>query len=103
MNGQPIPPQHGKPVRAIVPGHVGVRNVKWLNKIVLSDEESHGPWQRGMSYKGFSPSTKSLEGIDVESIPSLQEQPVRPFCLLAFLPLFAAVSLLSSHPLMNII
>ena len=103
MNGQPIPPQHGKPVRAIVPGHVGVRNVKWLNKIVLSDEESHGPWQRGMSYKGFSPSTTSLEGIDVESIPSLQEQPVRPFCLLPFLPLFAAVSLLSLHPLMNII
>ena len=77
MNGQPIPPQHGKPVRIIVPGHVGVRNVKWLSKIVLSNEESQGPWQRGMSYKGFSPSTKSLEGIDVEAIPSLQEQPVQ--------------------------
>ena len=50
---------------------------QWLSKIMLSDEESHGPWQRGMSYKGFSPSTKSLEGIDVEAIPSLQEQPVQ--------------------------
>jgi sulfite oxidase len=77
MNDEPIPLQHGKPVRVIVPGHVGVRNVKWLSKIMLSDEESHGPWQRGMSYKGFSPSTRSLEGIDVEAIPSLQEQPVQ--------------------------
>jgi len=77
MNDQPIPIQHGKPVRVIVPGHVGVRNVKWLTQIKLSTEESHGPWQRGMSYKGFSPSTRSLDGIDVEAIPSLQEQPVQ--------------------------
>jgi len=61
----------------VVPGHVGVRNVKWLNGIVLSSEEATGPWQRGMSYKGFGPSVRSLEGIDVEAIPSLQEQPVQ--------------------------
>jgi sulfite oxidase len=30
-----------------------------------------------MSYKGFSPSLKTIEGIDVERIPSLQEQPVQ--------------------------
>jgi len=39
------------PLRAIVPGHVGVRNVKWLNGIVISDVEAPGPWQRGMAYK----------------------------------------------------
>jgi sulfite oxidase len=76
MNDRPLPAQHGFPLRAIVPGHVGVRNVKWLSKIRLSGEEAHGPWQRGMAYKGFSPSVRSLEGIDVEAIPSLQEQPV---------------------------
>jgi sulfite oxidase len=54
-----------------------VRNVKWLTGITLSEEEAHGPWQRGMSYKGFGPSTKTIEGIDVENIPSLQEQPVQ--------------------------
>ena len=42
---------HSAPLRAIVPGHVGVRNAKWLNGIVLSDEEAPGPWQRGMAYK----------------------------------------------------
>lgn len=30
-----------------------------------------------MAYKGFGPSLKSIEGIDVERIPSLQEQPVQ--------------------------
>lgn len=77
MNDEPLPPQHGYPLRAVIPGHVGVRNVKWVSKIVLSSEEATGPWQRGMSYKGFNPSVKSLEGIQVEDIPSLQEQPVQ--------------------------
>ena len=64
-------------LRVVVPGHVGVRNVKWLTGITLSSEEAQGPWQRGMAYKGFGPSTKTIEGIDVEAIPSLQEQPVQ--------------------------
>ncbi len=77
MNGQSIPLEHGFPVRAIVPGHVGVRNVKWVNKITLSPEEAKGTWQRGMAYKGFSPATKTLEGVDVEKIPSVQETSVQ--------------------------
>jgi sulfite oxidase len=76
MNDEELPVQHGFPLRAIVPGHVGVRNVKWVSKIRLSGEEAGGPWQRGMAYKGFGPSLKSLENVDVEKIPSLQEQPV---------------------------
>jgi sulfite oxidase len=31
FNNEDIPTQHGYPLRAIVPGHVGVRNVKWLD------------------------------------------------------------------------
>eukprot|EP01039_Chlorochromonas_danica_P000025 gene25-28_t len=77
MNDEPLNAAHGFPLRIVVPGHVGVRNVKWANKIRLSGEEAHGPWQRGMAYKGFGPSVKSLEGIDVEGILSLQEQPVQ--------------------------
>eukprot|EP00606_Chrysophyceae_sp_TOSAG23-5_P000285 GSChrysophyteH2.ASY1.ANO1.1605.1 assembled CDS len=77
MNGEELPENSGHPLRVIVPGHVGVRNVKWVKEVRLSSEEAVGPWQRGMSYKGFGPSTTSLEGIDVEGIPSLQEQPVQ--------------------------
>ncbi len=34
--------QHGFPVRAVIPGHAGVRNVKWLTGIRLSTEEAYG-------------------------------------------------------------
>ena len=56
MNGQPLPRDHGFPVRVIIPGIVGARQVKWLGKIILSDEESSSHWQQ-KDYKGFSPST----------------------------------------------
>ena len=76
MNGAPIPPHHGYPLRCVVPGVVGVRSVKWLTSVAASGEEATGPWQRGMAYKGFAPGLTSVEGIDVEAVPSVQEQPV---------------------------
>jgi len=33
-------------VRVIVPGVTGARNVKWLNRIVLSETECQGHWQQ---------------------------------------------------------
>ena len=33
MNGQPLPPQHGFPVRLLVPGWYGMTSVKWLRSI----------------------------------------------------------------------
>ena len=33
MNGQPLPPQHGFPLRLIVPGWYGMTQVKWLTRI----------------------------------------------------------------------
>lgn len=77
MNGEPLPAEHGFPCRLVVPGHVGVRNVKWVGRICVSKEEAEGPWQRGMAYKGFSPMVKSCAGMDVEKIPSMQEMPVQ--------------------------
>ncbi|KAF4945780.1 hypothetical protein FSARC_14363 [Fusarium sarcochroum] len=40
MNDVPLPPDHGYPVRVIIPGYVGGRNVKWLKKIWISDKEN---------------------------------------------------------------
>jgi len=37
MNGQPLTAGHGFPVRLVAPGWYGVANVKWLNRIELSD------------------------------------------------------------------
>lgn len=40
MNGEPLPLDHGYPARMVVPGFIGARSVKWLGKIVVSDEPS---------------------------------------------------------------
>ncbi|KAI9746937.1 MAG: hypothetical protein M1835_002315, partial [Candelina submexicana] len=40
MNDVPLPPDHGHPVRVVIPGFVGGRCVKWLQKIWVSDKEN---------------------------------------------------------------
>jgi DMSO/TMAO reductase YedYZ molybdopterin-dependent catalytic subunit len=45
MNGRDLPPDHGYPVRAIVPGHFGVASVKWLTRISAVREPFQGYWQ----------------------------------------------------------
>jgi len=45
MNGRDLPPGHGFPVRAIVPGHYGMASVKWLTRIEAVREPFHGYWQ----------------------------------------------------------
>ena len=47
MNGQPLLPQHGFPLRLIVPGWYGMASVKWLNRIDAIDHEFTGHQQRG--------------------------------------------------------
>ena len=46
MNGVPLPPEHGFPVRAIVPGLYGMMNAKWITDIELVDKVYEGFWQR---------------------------------------------------------
>ncbi|KAK4204127.1 hypothetical protein QBC40DRAFT_217794 [Triangularia verruculosa] len=40
MNGLPLHPDHGKPLRVVIPGMIGGRSVKWLKKIIISDHPS---------------------------------------------------------------
>ncbi|GAA5913630.1 uncharacterized protein JCM6883_004028 [Sporobolomyces salmoneus] len=40
MNGEALEPDHGFPLRLVVPGQIGGRSVKWLKKIEVSDKES---------------------------------------------------------------
>ena len=42
MNGEPLPPEHGFPVRLIAPGWYGVANVKWLTHIDVIDHRYAG-------------------------------------------------------------
>ena len=76
MNGEPLPADHGYPLRAVVPGHVGVRNVKWLKSVTAAADEADGVWQQGIAYKSFSPAVTTLDGLDVAAAPPMQETPV---------------------------
>jgi DMSO/TMAO reductase YedYZ molybdopterin-dependent catalytic subunit len=45
MNGQYLTPDHGYPLRVIVPGHYGMASVKWLTNIVATTQPFQGYWQ----------------------------------------------------------
>ncbi|KAI1159099.1 nitrate reductase [Nemania serpens] len=40
MNGETLPPDHGKPLRVVIPGQIGGRSVKWLKRIIITKEPS---------------------------------------------------------------
>lgn len=50
MNGSPLPPQHGYPLRLVVPGWYGMASVKWLRSIELIDHEFTG-YQNAVAYR----------------------------------------------------
>ena len=49
MNGASLPPQHGAPVRLVVPGWYGMASVKWLRDIEVIDRPFDG-YQQARSY-----------------------------------------------------
>jgi DMSO/TMAO reductase YedYZ molybdopterin-dependent catalytic subunit len=46
MNGAPLEPSHGFPVRALIPNIYGMKNAKWIKEITLVDTEYEGFWQK---------------------------------------------------------
>jgi DMSO/TMAO reductase YedYZ molybdopterin-dependent catalytic subunit len=50
MNGAPLPPQHGYPLRLVVPGWYGMASVKWLRSIELIDHTFTG-YQNAVAYR----------------------------------------------------
>jgi DMSO/TMAO reductase YedYZ molybdopterin-dependent catalytic subunit len=55
MNGEPLTAAHGFPLRVVVPGWYGMASVKWLQRIIVTDQPFNGYyqsidyayWQRG--------------------------------------------------------
>mmetsp|Transcript_247 Transcript_247/g.431 ORF Transcript_247/g.431 Transcript_247/m.431 type:complete len:638 (+) Transcript_247:134-2047(+) len=73
MNDEPLPRDHGYPLRVIVPGYAAVRNVKWLSKLELAEEQAEGAWQRGLNYKVLPPSVVDANEVDLDKMPGLAE------------------------------
>ena len=49
INGEPLPPQHGFPLRLVVPGWYGMTSVKWLRSITVLDHPFEG-YQQANAY-----------------------------------------------------
>ncbi|MFE5732512.1 sulfite oxidase [Streptomyces sp. NPDC056528] len=44
MNGEPLPYDHGHPVRLVVPSWIGIASIKWLGDIEVSTRPLTSPW-----------------------------------------------------------
>ena len=75
MNGTDLPLDHGYPLRVVVPGTVGARQVKWLNKITASQNESNSHWQQ-KDYKTFAPSV-DWGTANFEKAVAIQDYPLQ--------------------------
>jgi DMSO/TMAO reductase YedYZ molybdopterin-dependent catalytic subunit len=54
MNGETLPPDHGFPVRLVVPSWIGIASIKWLGQIEVSDTPLFSPWNTQF-YRLFGP------------------------------------------------
>jgi sulfite oxidase len=79
MNNLPLDKDHGYPLRLIVPGYVGIRNVKWIKNIILSDEEADSNVQKGIAYKGLPHYIKgnNLDNLELNNYYTTNEMPVQ--------------------------
>jgi len=77
MNGAPLTPAHGAPVRVIAPGLAGARSVKWLDDIRLQPQESTNHYQR-RDYKVLPQEVTSMEEAEKywDVTPALMDMPV---------------------------
>jgi sulfite oxidase len=73
MNGLPLEAVHGAPLRAVVPGYIGARSVKWLSEIRLRATPSENYFQ-ARAYRLFAPDVRAEnvvwdEGIMLGEVP----------------------------------
>jgi DMSO/TMAO reductase YedYZ molybdopterin-dependent catalytic subunit/rhodanese-related sulfurtransferase len=73
MNGEPLPLQHGFPVRLIVPGWYGVASVKWLDSIELVDRAFDGHFQT-TKYQ-YETDAMRREPVTLQRVRALVTQP----------------------------
>lgn len=70
MNQQPLPVEHGFPVRLLNPGHYGTKNPKWIVNIQLATEHE-GYWEK----RGWDP-VANVKLATVIGTPSTDEEVV---------------------------
>ncbi len=74
MNGRSLPPDHGFPARILVPGWVGVANIKWVGSIEVSETPLTSQWNT-TSYRMFGPAYPDSPLVTTQVVKSAIEQP----------------------------
>ena len=77
INGTPLPPQHGFPLRLLVPGWYGMASVKWLADISVVDEPFTGYYQ-AVSYRFRQNADEAGEPVTRMAVRSLMAPPGIP-------------------------
>ncbi len=77
MNGEPLQPQHGRPLRLIVPGWYGMTSVKWLSKIEAIAQPFDG-YQQTRTYRYAQTADEAGEPVDFIRVRSLMIPPGAP-------------------------
>jgi sulfite oxidase len=65
MNGEPLPMVHGGPLRAVIPGYIGARSVKWLQQVELRADPCDGYFQATV-YRLLRPGERPAPGRGIE-------------------------------------
>ena len=77
MNGAPLEPQHGFPLRLLVPGWYGMTSVKWLSRIEAIDEPFDG-YQQMRTYRYVQSPDEVGNPVDLIRVRSLMAPPGVP-------------------------
>ncbi|MBS7790821.1 sulfite oxidase [Roseococcus sp. SDR] len=88
MNGAPLDPLHGFPLRVVAPGYPGSAWQKWLSRIVVRDREHDGAKMTGLDYRmprrpirpGEAPDPSLFDVITDMPVKSLITEPAPGFC-----------------------
>ena len=64
MNGEALPPVHGAPLRVVVPGYIGARSVKWVQRIEVRPRPWRGYYQH-VAYRLLPPDARPGPGAGV--------------------------------------
>lgn len=67
MNGDPLPPGHGFPLRIYIPNRYGMKQPKWIKRLQVIDHEGAGYWvDRGWSEEAIVKTTSAVDEVPSE-------------------------------------
>lgn len=70
MNGEPLPREHGFPLRIYIPNRYGMKQPKWITRMQVIGEEGPGYWvDRGWSHEAIALTTSAIDPKPRDLVP----------------------------------